>query len=250
MKKKILVIEDEQNIIESIETLLEEEGYQIFSAINGKYGAKIAQEILPDLIICDIMMPEKDGYTVFKELSENPKTKLIPFLFLTAKVEPKDLRKGMEMGADDYIFKPFRSEELLSAIKVRLKKSELRNANINNKIEKEQKLKESDSIFVTINEEAKFLKLEKIKYIEADNQYTNIILADGKKYNQRKSLNKWENYLPETIFLRIHRSTIININYIQKIEKWFNYSMRIFLTNTQEPLIVSKRYTAKIKELF
>lgn len=101
--KKILVIEDEKSVRENIVTLLNEESYEALSAHNGETGIRMAIAEIPDLIICDIMMPGKDGYAVFKELSKNKMTKTIPFIFLTAKVEHKDLRKGMELGADDYL---------------------------------------------------------------------------------------------------------------------------------------------------
>ncbi|MHB8906941.1 MAG: response regulator transcription factor, partial [Melioribacteraceae bacterium] len=122
--KKILVIEDEKDIREVINALLTEEGYAVYSAKNGKDGIELAKNEIPNLIICDIMMPGMDGYTVLKELSKNSSTKSIPFIFLTAKVERNDLRFGMELGADDYLFKPFKSEELLKSISSRLNRIE------------------------------------------------------------------------------------------------------------------------------
>jgi len=97
----------------------------VFTAEDGKSGVALALEKLPDLIVCDIMMPELDGYGVLHLLNKHIKTYGIPFIFLTAKSEKTDLRKGMEMGADDYITKPFEGIELLNAIEIRLKKIEL-----------------------------------------------------------------------------------------------------------------------------
>ncbi len=122
--KKILIIEDNNDMRENIAEILELAQYQVETAPNGKEGVRIAQEKDPDLIICDIMMPELDGYGVLHILSNDPKTALIPFIFLTAKAEKNDFRKGMVLGADDYITKPFDDTELLEAIEVRLKKSE------------------------------------------------------------------------------------------------------------------------------
>lgn len=124
MKKRILVVEDNQEVRENIVELLDLSNYEVFSAENGKEGVRIAGEQLPDLIICDVMMPELDGYGVLRILSGNPKTKYIPFVFLTAKAERDDFRKGMNLGADDYITKPFDDSELLAAIEMRLKKHE------------------------------------------------------------------------------------------------------------------------------
>jgi len=120
--KTILLIEDNNKIRENIGEILELAGYKILSAENGKVGVGITKETIPDLIICDVMMPELDGYGVLHVLSKNPATAGIPFIFLTAKSEKDDVRKGMNMGADDYLTKPFDDVELLNAVEIRLKK--------------------------------------------------------------------------------------------------------------------------------
>lgn len=122
--KKILVIEDDQMMRENTAEILELASYEVVTAPNGKVGAQLAREIRPDLIVCDIMMPELDGYGVLHVLSKDTNTASIPFIFLTAKAEKSEMRKGMELGADDYLTKPFEDTELLNAIEVRLKKNE------------------------------------------------------------------------------------------------------------------------------
>jgi CRP/FNR family cyclic AMP-dependent transcriptional regulator len=124
MSKRIVLIEDNKAVRENITEILELSNYEIFGADNGKSGVDLVTKQLPDLVICDIMMPELDGYGVLNALSKNSKTSAIPFIFLTAKSERGDFRKGMEMGADDYITKPFDDTELLSAIEARLNKKE------------------------------------------------------------------------------------------------------------------------------
>jgi CRP-like cAMP-binding protein len=124
MKKKILIIEDNEDIRESSMEILELAGYEVLQAENGKIGVELAQKHLPDMILCDIMMPELDGYGVLYLLSKNQNTGNIPFIFLTAKAERSDLRKGMEMGADDYLTKPFDDMELLNAIESRFHKKQ------------------------------------------------------------------------------------------------------------------------------
>jgi diguanylate cyclase (GGDEF)-like protein len=120
----ILVIEDEANVQESIRTFLEEEGYQVSVAGNGRIGIETAQQVAPDLIICDIMMPDMDGLGVIAALRDlDGPVATTPFIFLTAKADRPDIRQGMNLGADDYLTKPFTLDELLSAIEVRLKKS-------------------------------------------------------------------------------------------------------------------------------
>ncbi|RQO76459.1 transcriptional regulator [Pedobacter sp. KBW01] len=123
MKKKILIIEDNDDIRESTAEILSLAGYETFTANNGKIGVELAIKYHPHLILCDIMMPELDGYGVLYLLHKNPQTASIPFIFITAKSERADMRKGMEMGADDYLTKPFDDIELLNAIEGRLKKS-------------------------------------------------------------------------------------------------------------------------------
>lgn len=120
--KTILIIEDNDDIRESTAEILELAGYKILEASNGKTGVDLAMQQTPDVILCDIMMPELDGYGVLYLLSKNTDTANIPFIFLTAKAERVDLRKGMEMGADDYLTKPFDEGELLNAIESRLAK--------------------------------------------------------------------------------------------------------------------------------
>lgn len=133
--KKILLIEDNKAVRENIVEILEMANYHALSAENGKIGVEIANKEQPDLIICDIMMPELDGYGVLHLLSKNPKTSTIPFIFLTAKADRTDFRKGMEMGADDYITKPFDDIELLNAVEIRLKKNEFIKSEFTNNIE-------------------------------------------------------------------------------------------------------------------
>ncbi|GAA4304294.1 response regulator [Nibribacter koreensis] len=122
MKKRILIIEDNVDIRESSTEILELSGYDVLQAPDGKAGVDLAFAQLPDLILCDIMMPELDGFGVLYLLHKNPDTVNIPFIFLTAKAERVDIRKGMEMGADDYLTKPFDDMELLVAVERRLAK--------------------------------------------------------------------------------------------------------------------------------
>ncbi len=122
--KKILVIEDNADVRENLTEILTLGGYEAFSAENGKSGVEKALETPPDLILCDIMMPELDGFGVLHILSRQAKTADVPFIFLTAKAEKEDFRKGMSLGADDYIIKQFDDVALLQTIEARLKKSD------------------------------------------------------------------------------------------------------------------------------
>ena len=132
MKKKILVIEDTLEVRENICEILELAGYDVLDAPHGKKGVELAVEHKPDLILCDVMMPELDGFGVLKILNNKAETNKIPFIFLTARAEKSDFRKGMGLGADDYITKPFDDTELLDAIEMRLRKHESFAGNISN----------------------------------------------------------------------------------------------------------------------
>jgi DNA-binding NarL/FixJ family response regulator len=122
--KRVLVIEDEPEMRRNLVTILRMEGYDPLAAEHGQAGLELAAAQPPDLILCDVMMPHLDGYGVLQQLRDDPKTALIPFIFLTAKGERDDLRSGMNLGADDYLTKPVVKTELLQAIEARLRRSE------------------------------------------------------------------------------------------------------------------------------
>ncbi len=122
--RKILVIEDEPQMRRNLVTILRLEQYQPLPAENGATGIELARSEIPDLILCDVMMPALDGYGVLKELHNDPATMNIPFIFLTAKGERADVRSGMNLGADDYLVKPVDKTDLLRAIQTRLARAE------------------------------------------------------------------------------------------------------------------------------
>lgn len=122
-KKLILIIEDEAVIRQDLSFTLKLNDYDVIAAQDGMEGILLAQKYSPDLIISDIMMPEKDGYEVLQELQKTTETSTIPFLFLTAKTSKEDLRHGMKLGADDFISKPYDIDDLLASVKTRLKKT-------------------------------------------------------------------------------------------------------------------------------
>jgi CRP/FNR family cyclic AMP-dependent transcriptional regulator len=123
LSKKVLLIEDDKIVRENTSEILELANFIVKTAENGKKGVSLAKTFLPDIIICDVLMPELDGYGVLQIISNSPELDHIPFIFLSAKTDHEDLRKGMELGADDYISKPFEESELLRAIESRLKKA-------------------------------------------------------------------------------------------------------------------------------
>lgn len=120
---KVLLAEDDPSLRENVEELLELSGFSVFSASNGRIAVEVARKELPDIVLCDIMMPEMDGYEVLEQLSSDESTRHIPFIFVSAKTERHEIRRGMDLGADDYLTKPFEEEELLTAIRTRLERA-------------------------------------------------------------------------------------------------------------------------------
>ncbi len=244
---RILVIEDETALGDNITSVLQMNKYEVHYAKNGNLGYELAVKFLPDIILCDIMMPEFDGYWVLEQVRSNHELKDTPFIFLTAKVDRDDLRKGMELGADDYITKPFKISELISAIEARLK----RNKEIKRIVEKHHnediKLDLDNFILLDTGKEIERIKLSNIECIFAENVLTKIFLTDNKIISVRKSLTKWESLLPENTFIRIHRAAIINLLQIKKIEKWFNQTLLVHMQNYSKPITISRGYTSKLK---
>lgn len=183
--KSILLIEDSDDIRETTAEILELAGYQVFTAENGKLGVEMAMANKPDLVVCDIMMPVLDGYGVLHIFSQNADLQNIPFIFLTAKTDRSDLRKGMDMGADDYLTKPFQEVELLNAIESRLKKLENLSNSFKNTTEAIDNLYQSAITHADLHSLSNDRKVSKIKkkqsiYYEGDEVHRFYFLKTGK----------------------------------------------------------------------
>ena len=175
--KKVLLIEDDMALRENTAELLELSNYEVTTAPNGRIGIDLAIANPPQIVVCDIMMPEVDGYGVLEALSSNPSTSHIPFIFLSAKTEHKEIRKGMDMGADDYLTKPFEEEELISAIESRIAK-----ATILNNISKEEPVAKEEDSLRSLNELKNFfddeggeLSFNKGALIYKEGEHSNMI---------------------------------------------------------------------------
>ncbi|MCP1384554.1 response regulator [Runella salmonicolor] len=180
--KTILLIEDNPDMRDNTTEILELAHYNVITAENGKQGIKLAQESSPDLIICDIMMPELDGYGVLHLLSKEPSTASIPFIFLTAKAEKNDYRKGMTLGADDYLTKPYDDVELLSAVETRLRK---------NNLLKTEYSRTEEGLYQFLNEAKSFESLKKL----SENKKT-------KLFKKREIIYSEGNYPNAVYFLK------------------------------------------------
>ena len=213
--KNILIIEDDKNIRESLEDLLQLSGYQVSTAINGKEGFDVILEDKPDLVLCDVNMPELDGFELLGAINQRLKNEIPPvFLFLTAKVNKEDIRHGLSLGADDYILKPFDPSNVLEIIKMRLNKRDVL-------------LKKSSTSNVKRNERFAFNKIAlpsedglvlipftDIVKCQADRAYCNFHTKDGQTILVSKAMKEFEQILLEHNFIKVHKSSIVNIDFI------------------------------------
>lgn len=181
--KKILLIEDDQVLRGNTREILELAGYKVFDAPDGKVGIEMAQKHRPNLIVCDILMPKMDGYKVLEELGKKESTRYIPFVFLSAKAETADIRKGMNLGADDYITKPFSEEDLIHTIESRLAKYAI----LKEKRKKEhapvpeEEISDLDQLRNYFRDRGEILNIEKndTVYKEQKNAYYIYLVEDG-----------------------------------------------------------------------
>jgi DNA-binding LytR/AlgR family response regulator len=247
--KRILIIEDDVAIRENFSEIFNDDGYKTIVGTCGKEGIEIAISSHPDLIICDITMPDIDGFEVKKILSNNKKTSSIPFIFLTARTDIKDFQYAMEIGADDYIVKPVRAAKLLELVSKRLKRIEELKHNDSEKIEDDTTIADDKKIFLKSGEKYILTVIKDILVIKAANDYSEVFLNNHENALIKKSLKSWEDILPAKSFLRIHRNTIINIEQIEKIERMFKGSFVVKLKNHPELIYFSQRYSQKLRKL-
>lgn len=255
--KKILLIESDASYCDYVRELLEDFGYKAAAAENGKDGIKMAKLAAPDLIICSTDISEPDGYSVFEELNLYPETAAIPFIFFASgKAGLEEFRRAMDLGVDDFLIKPVRSGHLLKIIETRLKKvdrilekQENSSKRSNPKNNSFRKLSGDDRLFLMVGNHPEIVKVSNIILITAAEEYSNVYTIDAKHLLVQKLLKEWEKVLPSKMFIRIHRSTIINLDYVKRVEKWFNHSFRVYLQDVSEPFIISRRYSTKLRAL-
>lgn len=264
--KKILLIEDNIDLAENIVLLLREHGYNAFSTYNGMDGLKQMVEFKPDLILCDIMLPDYSGYKLLAELKKLDNFTIPVFIFLTAKTQREDLRKGMILGADDYITKPFTSEELIGAISSQFRKRQrfLDQVKTDSKESgtvvdyrllsgkakgSKKHFSYADHIFINDKKNPGFYPVKNIVLIRTLRDYTQLYLFDEKKFFLRKSMLFWEEKLPKNKFVRIHKQTMINVDYVGKFEPTSSRRLHVIMKGYHEKFVVSQRCSHRLRKL-
>jgi len=190
----------------------------------------------PDVLFLDIQMPRKSGFDLLNEIAFEGKV-----IFVTA-YDTYAIR-AFEVNAMDYLLKPVSPERLAASIQRLLENKPVPAPSFKN-------LNFDDPLFLTFGNQVKFIKVSSIAYITAEKDYSKVCLTDGRSGLVLKSMREWEQRLPGNFFCRVHRSVLINIEMVEKVEKWFNYSLHIYLRGVDQPVTVSRRYAAKIRERF
>jgi len=215
--EKLLIVEDEQDLREALQSILELAGYEVLTAKNGKDGYDAIMTHLPDLVLCDVNMPELDGFELLSAINQRLSEEIVPpFIFLTAKVTKNDVRRGMNLGADDYIVKPFEYTEVLTAIRLRIdKRKKLLKNGKNNRILSTPD-KTFDKLAIPCGDGIELIAFDKIIRCEADRAYCTFHLIDKRKILVSKSMKEFEETLIHKDFMKVHKSNIVNINFVKK----------------------------------
>ncbi len=235
---KALVVDDERLARKDLSSMLARiPNVQVVGEAEDVPSAIKAIETLdPDVVFLDIQMPGQTGFDLIEQVSFEGK-----IIFVTA-YDAYALR-AFEINALDYLMKPVTPERLEKSLE-RMQQSG------QNPAKAAEPLNYSDRLFTTVGSKIQFLKINSITLIRSEGDYTYITCNNGVKGLVTKSMKEWEERLPEAYFCRVHRNAIINTDAIEHIEKWFNYSYQVKLTGIDEPVIISRRYAKKLKDLF
>ncbi len=233
---KSIIVDDEELAREDLKALLKDfnEIEIVGESETVEETKELIEKLNPDLIFLDIQMPGKSGFDLLEEIHSKAK-----IIFVTAYNEYAI--RAFEINAIDYLMKPVNKERLSQSIE-RLKMEHEIKKNIQTKLEF------NDNIFLTVNNNYQFVKIGSIIKITSAGNYTEIYTSSNLKGLVLKSLKEWEERLPINYFVRIHRSAIINIEFVAHLEEWFNYSYKVYLKGIDEPLVISRRYAATLRQ--
>lgn len=238
MKLTAIIVDDERLARSELRLLLADfaEISIVGEAKNLTEAVDLIQANKPDVVFLDVQLSSENGFDLLEKVEKDFK-----LIFVTA-FDDFAIR-AFEINAIDYLLKPVNPERLAKTLE-RLFDTEKKPEATRRKLEYE------DRLFIEIGERSRFLKISSIKCICADGDYSKVITEDGKKHFITKSLREWEDRLPEKHFVRIHRSNIVNLEFIERVESWFGRSYQIYLRDTKEPLTVSRSFAARLKLKF
>ncbi len=234
---KAFIVEDERLAREKFFSMLEkfEEIQIVGEADNIKTAASLIETLNPDILFLDIELGGESGFSLLEHI--DPKIKII---FVTA--YDKYAIRAFEVNAVDYLLKPVKQKRLDETIK--------RITGDQTKEDENKKLfKYDDYIFISESSKSGFIKISDIVCITASTPYSNFTTINKKNVLVLKPLKEWEERLPASAFVRVHRNSIINMNYVEEAEKWFNYTFRLHLKHLNDPVLVSRRYSKKLKSM-
>jgi len=233
---KTILIDDERLARAKLRSMLD--GYAEIQIVGEADSVGLAVELIererPDVVFLDIQMPGETGFDLLERVDSTFRT-----IFVTAFDEYAI--RAFEVNALDYLLKPVSPARLARSIE-RLKVSRVENETAFKPLEYD------DHLFLSFDNRSRFLKVSEIECILAAGAYSEVMTRGGQKAMVLKSLKEWEDRLPEKHFMRIHRSTIINIECVERMDKWFNYSYQVHLRGITEPFIMSRRYSARLRD--
>jgi len=236
---KTIIIDDSKAIRTELKFLLDEFPQILFAgeASNIQQAVQLVEKIKPDLIFLDIQLKSESGFDLLEKTDVSAK-----IIFVTA--YNQYAIRAFDVNALDYLLKPIQIDRLRQAIE-RIPHAEQTGdtATENDKVEYD------DIVYLMINRSLKFIKVSNLKAIIAEGKYTFILHGENKQDLVSKTLLEWENILPEKYFIRIHRSTIVNFEYVERVKKCPNNTHEVYIKNIEKPFIMSRRYAAKLKSV-
>ena len=235
-KYKAIIVEDERLARQDLKSLLKDTGQVevVGEAEDLRTAVNLVKKYSPDIIFLDIQLTGESGFDLFEKAEVEGQ--VIFFFFFD-----EYAIRAFEVNALDYLLKPVNPERLEQALE-RMTQSDKLSDTI------QRPLQYDDRLFLTINSAVRFLKINQIISINAAGDYSEVLIRGEKKGLVHKSMNEWESRLPEQYFCRIHRSTIINMEFVDRLEEWFNYSYRVYMKGVEQPYIMSRRYATRLKE--
>jgi two-component system LytT family response regulator len=209
-------------------------GVEVVGEADGvRRAVQVIGQTWPDVVFLDVQMPEASGFELLEKVSS-------PFKVVFVTAFDEYAIRAFDVNALDYLLKPVNPERLARAVE-RLSASPREAPKVAKALEYD------DHLFLSVGDHSRFIKVGSIKCIYAAGVYTEVHTADGRRALVHKSLNEWEERLPEKYFPRIHRGAIINVEYVERAERMFNYSYQVYLRGIAEPVVMSRRYAANLK---